>query len=210
MSRSNSWLREPARSSSSSRSWVLRSSESLRPTSTVSAARRAFSRLFSCSSSIARENTASFSGDPLSGCRMANSWSFRRGAPVLQIIAPAAHQSNEGLMVLGQDCGAQPLDGLGEGFQRLGAVVVEALYFIIQLGTLLGDAAGDIELRIEGGARDARQFWGRFTADGECVEERDVERVRKTEHVGDQPVVIIEAHDDLLGHGGREQLAHRG
>ena len=129
-------------------------------------------------------------------------------APVLQIIAAAAHQRNECRVILRQHGGAQPLDRLGERLQGLRTVVVQALYFIIQIRALLGDAAGDIQLRIEGGAGQARQFRRGLAALGERGEEGDVERVRETEHVGDQAVVIIEAHHHLLGHGRREQLAH--
>src|SRR5256885_12107743 len=202
MSRSNSCDSEPARSSSSSRSCVLRSSESLRPPCSVSAARRACSVRISPTSSL-RSVAAGASPPRGPGCdrSMARESSRSSGAalhqaaPIGEIIAPAAHQSNEGGVVLRQHRGAQALDRLGQGLERLRAVVIEALYFIIQLGTFPGDLAGHIQLGVEGRARHARQPWRRLTAVRERGEECDVEGVpeaqdRKSTRLNSSHLVI--------------------
>ena len=48
-----------------------------------------------------------------------------------------------------------------------------------------------------------------FAAFGERGEEGDIERMREAENIGDQAVMIIEAHDHLFGHRRREQRLHR-
>src|SRR5579871_216585 len=196
MSRSNSCCREPERSSSSSRSWVLRSSASLRPTSSVSIASRAFSRRTSPSGVWGSFPPAPFS----SGCSRAmrvlsgsvallrSGAALGHAAPVLEVFVAALHERAEGGEVLAEHRGAQPLDRLGESLERLGAVVVQALDLVVQLRALLRYAARHVQLRIEGGGGHARELRGRLPALSERGEEGDVERVAEAQHVGDQPV----------------------
>ena len=61
--------------------------------------------------------------------------------PVFEIFAPAPHERCERLEILGDHRGAQPLHGLRQRLERLGAVIVEALDFEIQLRALLRHAA---------------------------------------------------------------------
>ena len=84
------------------------------------------------------------------------------------------------------------LDRLLKRQQRLPTVLVEALNLEVQLRALRRDAARDLHLRIEGGARQARQPRRGLAAFRERGEECDVERMRQAEHVGDQPIVLVQ------------------
>ncbi len=103
--------------------------------------------------------------------------------------------------------GANPFHGARQGIERFGAVVVQALNFVVQVRALLCDPRSHIELRVECRARHPGQLGRCLAALGQRGEKRDVQCVRKPENVRDQAVVIVEAHHNLLSQGRRKQLA---
>src|SRR5690349_2699345 len=76
----------------------------------------------------------------------------RHRTAILQIIAPLAHQSNERVVVSRQYRSAKALYRFCKRFERFGAVVVQALDFVIQVRAFLRHACGYVELRVERGA----------------------------------------------------------
>ena len=113
----------------------------------------------------------------------------------------------ESLRILRQHRTTNRLDRFGERLERLGAVIIESLDFVIELRALLRHPRGDIELRVERRARELREARRRFPAIGKSREERDVERMRQPENISDKSIMLIEGHGDLLDHRGCKQFA---
>ena len=68
---------------------------------------------------------------------------------------------------------------------------------------------GHSQLRVERRARHCLQPRHELTARSERRKERQVQCVRQAKNVRHQPIVIVDAHLDLLGHRRREQRARR-
>src|SRR5581483_2780446 len=130
----------------------------------------------------------------------------RHAATILEIIAALLHDGYESIVILRHDDCTDAFDRLRERLERFCPVIVEALDLVIQLRTFLRHAACDIELCVERRTRHARKLRRGLATPGQRREECNVECVRKPEYVGDQPVMLVEAHDHLLRHRGREQL----
>src|SRR5580698_9632988 len=148
-----SWARELARSSVSSRSWVLRRTSSLRAAAAVISTTRAVSSRFSRSRTPKRSRASpsrGMSAWALGMARLPSGPPLGHAAPVFQVLAAAIHQRHEGVMVLGQDSGADAFHSLRQGLQRFSAEIIETLDLIIKLRALLRHARGHIELRIKG------------------------------------------------------------
>ena len=126
---------------------------------------------------------------------------FQRGSE----IAASLHHGDELGPVAGDDRVPELLDRIAQRLQRLASVLVQALDLEIQIGILRSHACGHVDLRVVCRAGELRETRSRLTAAGQRGEECDVERVGQTQHVRDQPVVLVERHDHLLRHRGGEQ-----
>ena len=156
---------------------------------------------------ISRTGCTRRAGTSSSCCRRA--WPGSTRAPALEVSLAACHQPAEALEVVRAHDRAQPLDRVEQRRERLGAVVVERLDLEVEVRVLRRDLRGDAELRVERRRRQRREPRRGLAALGERGEERDVERVRQPEHVGDQPVVALEIHLDERRHRRLEQRARR-
>src|ERR1700679_259308 len=134
MRRSSNCASELARSSSSSRSCVLRSRASFRLTSSLRSSKRSCKRRFSLSNARTSSSVATIRREGLSGTALGHV------ATVFEVITALSHQGGERVLVLREHSRPNALYRFAKGFQRLRAIVVETLDFEIQFGTLLRDA----------------------------------------------------------------------
>src|SRR5690606_13582603 len=125
-------------------------------------------------------------------------------APGSEIFAPFFHQPYEPRFIAFRHQAADAGDRFAQCIQRIHTELVQVLDLEVQVRVVLGNRGRYQQLRIEGGGGQPRKLRRRFAAFRKRGEERDVERVRKTEDVGDQAIVIVETHLELLDHGRGE------
>src|SRR5262245_24189259 len=197
--------RDSAFSNSSSRSWVLRRITSLLAASAVSLCRRAVSSRIS-SRSCAAASLCSTNWERVDSLRvmsvsgLATSCSGPDLAAVIQIGPATGHQAGELRLVAARYDVHQTSDPLLQRRHGLASILIEILNLEVQRRTLSRHATRDIELRVESRAGEARELWHRLTALSKRGEEGDIESVRQAQHIGDQPIVLIERHHHLLRH----------
>ncbi len=86
---------------------------------------------------------------------------------------------------------------------------VQFLDFEVQMRIVVSDIRSDQQLRIEGCRRHLGKLWRRRPTVCERSKKSDVESMRQAEYIGDEAVVVVHRHLDLLGHRRRKQRSCR-